>query len=328
MRSVSLLVLSAAAACDPGAADPGDTLGPAASVAPLQRLSGQRLLTLYGQGLYRDGGTLDFSAFGLDPHEEAWIVQGDAEQSRARCPAALQGGCVDVASPRIVAQVRADAFGTYAFTVRAPPGLPRGSEAAFQVVTRQATSNVVTRHDPLDTGLMRAEFGIFGRLSRPPGELPSVTMVYGVRYRSERTGHDLCTVGWSVDGAVSPFTVPYCTDCDFSFREQGVSEELTDFGSDCWGVFGQDMGSPVRSRFALTYQTPRFLYVDLDPVAGQHEAWIAEAYSYFYYGPALVGPYDFDPDGRTGRFEAVTTSYLIPYAAGPLLPPTLPPGSP
>lgn len=258
-------------------------------------------LTLSAQGVAEPGTTLDFSVEGAQPGATVWVALGFQEQVGALCPPVLQGGCVDLASPRLLRTLTADAAGEATFQVTVPSTVARGAAAWFQAVSADATSNTVVRFRTADSGDQTIERVLRGQLADDGNRRG----YFGFRLLGESTGFDRCAGGFSI-GDDPTLAITPCPDCEFAFATPGATDwaEWTDAGSACPLLYGTDL-APY-----YTFPYPLALGLDLD--YGTVDVGVVDATGTSWFGYAA--PATFDPG--SGRFSATLVSYPY-YRYGP-----------
>lgn len=129
MRWIVPMFLLGCAGADPVAALPTDAAPPPLTIAAPWEIT--------------PGVPFDVEVNGANPGARVGVgatLQGT--RPGAFCPAVLQGTCLDLISPRLVASGRADANGFVRFTITPPANLPVGGLAILQAATPGGVSPI------------------------------------------------------------------------------------------------------------------------------------------------------------------------------------------
>jgi hypothetical protein len=265
------------------------TSDPAAMATEQAPPPGAGGLTLEVDGILEPGTQVSFRVTGASANASVYLVRGAGEAVGAFCPAVLQGLCVDVTSPRLLATVQANAQGVATFRATIP-NLPDGTQAFLQAAeggAAAATSNVVPRYNPASTAA--APTGL-GSVSFTLLELAQVNPVIGYQgarleqYNSTLyTDVDACSIASDAVGT-NLGAYPPCAACTFAFA--ATVSNYTDasrFG-DCQRILGVDVTTLQPFTYAIGYQPnytvpgygPLNVAMGYDP-ARQAWSWISEA---------------------------------------------------
>jgi hypothetical protein len=244
-------------------------------------------LTLDVAGVMENGNQMTFTVTGAQPGESVFLIWGRGPSPGALCPGPLGGLCLDVDRPNLLGirqnPLTADAAGTATLTVNAPPAsiLPNGFEAWFQAATTrqgtQATSNVIPKWNPADTGLLSVDIYDF------------VDVVPGVSYTGVReeiyyaydgtiagfptfdgwdpvAERDLCYIQADASGT-GLGALPPCPSCQFAFEVTYSNFSDVSISGDCNYFFGLDPSTipPATDAWGFQYQynIPGYGYADV-----------------------------------------------------------------
>jgi hypothetical protein len=255
-------------------------------------------------GAIEPGSTVELNVTGASPQEMVYFVAGRNRQPGAACPPVLGGLCVDVGTPMVIGQARANAQGGASLSLTAPRS-PNGTQVYFQATATApgATSNVVAKFNPYST--FQAPTGL-GRTSLSRREEATVTQRNG--YQGSRTDAwssavpnlESCIYDAAVSGR-SRGQLPACPGCDFAFQVTvGPFTELQSAG-DCAAVLGIDLPNTpsfvTGIAFHASYTVPQYgqqpVAMMIDPTTG---TWRASA------------PATFDPATSIFTWEAVSAA--------------------
>lgn len=270
-RPCALLTLSLLAAC--AAEETATPDEAAAALAPPPTAEG---LELSIDGALQPGGMMTFRVEGANPLEDVYLAFGfntiAATGARPLCPDGLQGLCLGVRNPQLLPvpgnPVRADASGVATLTVRPPSTLPDGLVAYFeaaQVGADAATSNVVPRFSPLDTG-----GALVGVIGHEAAVTPGVQFdgVYEETYLALSHGLDVCTLEMTTS-ATGLGSLPPCPGCDFAFEVTFTDPREATVAGDCQDLLGFDPSGLAPFDQGLGFQSGYLV-----PGYGYYDVWM------------------------------------------------------
>jgi len=222
-------------ACDDAATD---ATAPSTQLAVEQAAPpGAGGLDLTIDGVLQPGNQVTFFVQGAQPNETVFLARGVAESPGALCPNPLNGLCVDVQNPKLLTTITSNAAGNAQFNLTVPNAVPEGAVAWFQAATggaTAATSNVVPKFNPRDTGAVMAV-----------DLLELATVVPGTSYDGQRNeiyysvfnGLDVC---WLASPTTSTTPLTTCTGCDFAFDIGFGTFTDESVSGDCIDLLGLD----------------------------------------------------------------------------------------
>jgi hypothetical protein len=230
-------------------------------------------LSLEIDGMMAPGETLAFRVGGAQPGQRIAIVWGDQP---APCTSTFAGLCLDVDPARLLPGPPrfADGLGTARFALTVPQGLPDGRVLSFQAVAGgvgpAATSDVVTKFDPLDVG---------GTMTLEIADVADVTpgvSYLGLRreiYTSVRTGLDLCILESDLTSTNASAT---CAGCTFAFFATQSGFRDASVSGDCEAFFGVSIASLASSSESIGFQAGYPVYGAPVPVSMIHAygSWV------------------------------------------------------
>lgn len=225
--ALAVLALTACSTADEAA--PGADLMATEAAPP----PGAYGLTLAIDGIAQPGNSMTFRVTGAQANQRVFLARGTGNTVGALCPGVLNGLCVDLDRATLLTTLTADGQGRAQFTVTVP-ALPEGLVAYFQAATggaTAATSNVVAKWNPKDTGAIMA-LDLYEEATVTPGVDYSGTR--DEIYYSIFNGLDVCWIQSDVSGTgLGP--LPACTGCDFAFaltydnfRDASISGDCID----------------------------------------------------------------------------------------------------
>jgi hypothetical protein len=295
LAAVAALSLAACSTAD----EASNTAAPMATeLAPPPGAGG---LSLTVDGVLQPGNTVRFLVTGAQPNQNVFLARGSAEVAGALCPPALSGLCVDLDRAALLTTITANGQGRAQFQVTVP-SLPEGLVVYFQAATgggTAATSNVVAKWNPKDTGAIMA-LDLIEEATVSPG---SYAGTRGEIYYSIINGLDVCWIEADTTGTgLGP--LPACPGCDFgfaltldNFRDASISGDCIDLlAFDPTTIAPTQQGWGYDSDYyfagygnypaAMFYDTtggawvPASLYVAF--TAGDF-AWLIPQVNYFWY---------------------------------------------
>jgi hypothetical protein len=256
-------------------------------------------LTLVIDGALIPGNALAITVAGAQPGERVFFARGSAEVPGSLCPAALNGLCVDIATPSVMSSDLADAQGVATFAVNSVPNIPDGFVAYFQAATggaTAATSQVVAKFNLLPVGNPNRTMGFI----LVEDATVTATSFDGVRSEinfSNALGLDLCILDISMTSA-GLGTLPVCTDCDWAFDVEHTVARDGSVNGDCLDIFNFDPATIAPFNLGRGYAPTYYIsgYGDYETVFTYdttNTAWAA-----YVFAPVGTGLYD----AATGEF--------------------------